>query len=189
MHGVRCFDRTAERRPPLSRPALMLLCLSPRLFTRTDTTTASPRRAASISFLYRAPPTSSSAHRLVAISASLRLIPLRSASLRFAPNREQPSLLVALKTMRARQSRPVLLRRSAPLASPYSRSAFFSIWISAATCHSTRGQPPDRRLSVSLPLLAPPPARQAVARGEFFSLWKVALGRACVACIDGSAVC
>ena len=93
MHGVRCFDRTAERRPPLSRPALMLLCLSPRLFTRTDTTTASPRRAASISFLYRAPPTLSSAHRLVAISASLRLIPLRSASLRFAPNREQPSAL------------------------------------------------------------------------------------------------
>ena len=94
-------------------------------------------------------------------SASLRFSPLRSALLRSAPNREQSPLLVAPKVMRARRSRPVLSRRSAPLVAPYPRSAFFSISTSAATCPSTRGQLPDRRPSVSLPLLAPPRVRRS----------------------------
>ena len=57
------FGRTAERRPtPSSRSAPLPLCLSPRLFTRTDTTTASERRPRARRSLL-APPTLSSAHR------------------------------------------------------------------------------------------------------------------------------
>ena len=52
---VRRPGRTAERRPtPSSRSASLLLCLSPRRLTRANTTTASPRRAASASFFDRA---------------------------------------------------------------------------------------------------------------------------------------
>ena len=55
VRRVRRPGRTAERRPtPSSRPASLLLCLSPRQLTRANTTTASPRRAASASFFDRA---------------------------------------------------------------------------------------------------------------------------------------
>ena len=55
VRRVRRPGRTAERRPtPSSRSASLLLCLSPRQLTRANTTTASPRRAASTSFFDRA---------------------------------------------------------------------------------------------------------------------------------------
>ena len=55
VRRVRRPGRTAERRPTSSsRSASLLLCLSPRQLTRANTTTASPRRAASTSFLDRA---------------------------------------------------------------------------------------------------------------------------------------
>ena len=53
VRGVRRSGRTAERRPKSSRSASLLLCLSPRRLPRADTTTASARRSASTSFLYR----------------------------------------------------------------------------------------------------------------------------------------
>jgi hypothetical protein len=55
VRRVRHPGRTAERRPtPSSRSASLLLCLPPRQLTRANTTTASPRRAASTSFRDRA---------------------------------------------------------------------------------------------------------------------------------------
>ena len=82
VHRVRRPGRTAERRPtPSSRSASLLLCLSPRPLTRANTTTASPRRAASASFLDRA------AVDLVDVRRSCRRVP-RAPS---RPHRRAPT--------------------------------------------------------------------------------------------------
>ena len=207
---------------------------SPRLFTRTDTTTASERRAASTSFCLRAadlverapiaprwtrrapfwpvitvficpiashwlkcklmceragtsnslPTFTPKTDQAKSACRDFRCAPLRSASLRFAPLR---SCFAPLRPLRSAFSsgsravaalgrseshatatmRPVPLRRSAPLVSPYSRSAFFPISTSAPTCHSTRAShPTDARRSRSH--CSPP--RVIRSRGTSFSL-------------------
>ena len=134
-------------------------------------------------------------------------LPLRSASLRFAPLRSASFLLCSASPaslrlfLRIASSRRFWSIRkpcdcdnaSGPVATVSSAGlALFTIRVLldldiSPDVPQHAGQPPDRRPSVSLPMLAP--ARHKVAGDEFFSLWKVALGRACVACLGGSAVC
>ena len=123
--------------------SLLLLCLSPRLFTRTDTTTVSESRDASTSFPVSAADPAGRAPNVSPCTACavLALFPIRVPRSRHQPRRA---------TARG-ASHPTDARRS------------------RSHC---------------------PPPRAIRSRGAvFLSLWKVALGRACVACLGGAAIC
>ena len=115
-------------------------------------------------------------------------LPLRSASLRFAPLRSASFLLCSASPASLRlflriasSRRSWSLRKpcdcdnaSGPVATVSSAGlALFTIRVLldldiSPDVPQHAGQPPDRRPSVSLPLLAP--TRHKVARDEFFSL-------------------